>query len=244
MTGKPTEIRLSDWFSGSNRKPAIILLLAPALLTTFKYFGTRAFFLSHLADRFSLPGNMERCAELYHFFSSFVLLGVIPALVVKFVFRQPLADYGVRRGDVAFNLKALLISLPFLVVLTYPSSRMPEFVAEYPFDKTAGASATHFAIHAATYLLFYIGWEFFFRGFMQFGLCERFGPTNAILVQTLASCLAHIGKPPGEIYGAIISGVIWGWIVSRSRSLWGVLAMHWGLGVALDFFICFVGKGG
>jgi membrane protease YdiL (CAAX protease family) len=121
---------------------------------------------------------------------------------------------------------------------------MPEFVAEYPFDKTAGASAIHFAIHAAAYLLFYAGWEFFFRGFMQFGLAERLGESNAIMVQTLASCLAHIGKPPGEIYGSILSGLIWGWIVSRSKSLWGVLAMHWVLGVALDFFICFMGRGG
>jgi membrane protease YdiL (CAAX protease family) len=241
---KPDELHVSAWFAGPNRKPTIILLLAPILLTTFKYFGTKAFFLSHLAERFAFAGNLERSAELYHFLSSFVLLGIIPVLVVRFVFREPLAGYGVQRGDVSFNLKILLVAVPLLVAITYPSSRRSEFVAEYPLDKTAGASATHFAIHAATYLLFYMGWEFFFRGFMQFGLSDRLGPTNAILVQTMASCLAHIGKPPGEIYGAIVSGVIWGWIVSRTRSLWGVLVMHWALGVALDFFICFVGKAG
>jgi membrane protease YdiL (CAAX protease family) len=38
--------------------------------------------------------------------------------------------------------------------------------------------------------------------------------------------------------------VLWGLIVFRARSLWAVLLMHWTLGVALDFFICFAGKGG
>ncbi len=89
-----------------------------------------------------------------------------------------------------------------------------------------------------------MGWEFFFRGFMQFGLRGALGNWNAILVQTLASCLVHIGKPAGETYGAIVAGVVWGLIVFRARSLWAVLLMHWALGVALDFFICFAGKGG
>ena len=70
------------------------------------------------------------------------------------------------------------------------------------------------------------------------------GDGNAILVQTLASCLIHIGKPAGEIYGAIVAGLLWGFIVFRARSLWAVLLMHWALGVSLDFFICFAGKGG
>ena len=54
----------------------------------------------------------------------------------------------------------------------------------------------------------------------------------------------HIGKPAGEIYGAIVAGLLWGLIVFRARSLWAVLLMHWALGVSLDFFICFAGKGG
>ena len=58
---------------------------------------------------------------------------------------------------------------------------------------------------------YYLGWEFFFRGFMQFGLRGALGDWNAILVQTLASCLIHIGKPAGEIYGAIVAGLLWGW---------------------------------
>jgi membrane protease YdiL (CAAX protease family) len=230
-------------FAGDARKPTVILLLAPLLLTTFKYYGSKTFYLSALADKFIFFQDAARTAELWHFGSAFLLMGILPALVVKFIFKESLADYGVRRGDSAFNLKALLLLLPVMVALTYPNARVPEFMAEYPFDRGAGKSASAFIGHAFTYLFYYLGWEFFFRGFMQFGLRGALGDWNAILVQTLASCLIHIGKPAGEIYGALLAGVLWGFIVFRSGSLWAVLAMHWSLGVSLDFFICFARKG-
>jgi len=231
-------------FSGEARKPTLILLLAPLLLTTFKYYGSKSFYLSEVAGRFVLFNDAAWTAELWHFSAAFLLMGVLPALVVKLVFKESLADYGVQRGDTGFSLKALLVLLPVMVALTYPNARVPAFAAEYPFDRGAGNSSAAFISHAGTYLFYYMGWEFFFRGFMQFGLRGALGDWNAILVQTLASCLIHIGKPAGEIYGAIAAGLLWGIIVFRTRSLWAVLLMHWALGVALDFFICFAGKGG
>jgi uncharacterized protein len=232
-----------ELLGGDNRKPVLILLLAPWLLTTFKYFGSAAFYHTHLVQRFVVFGDAAATAELYHFLAAFILLGVIPALAVRFVFREPLADWGVQWGDVRFSLKALLALAPVMVAATYLSAPGADFMAEYPFDKGAGRSAAHFARHAAAYGLYYAGWEFFFRGFLQFGLRQRMGEAPAILVQTLASCLVHIGKPAGEIYGAIVAGLVWGWIVFRARSLWAVLLTHWVLGVALDYFICFCGRG-
>ncbi len=244
MSGTPPPASWRTPFLGEARKPTVILLLAPLLLTTFKYYGSKSFYLSALAGRFVLFHDPARTAELWHFGSALLLLGVLPALVVKFVFKESLAAYGVQRGDTGFSLKALLVLLPVLVALAWLSARGPEFVAEYPLDKGAASSAAAFVSHAATYLLYYTGWEFFFRGFMQFGLRGALGDGNAILVQTLASCLIHIGKPAGEIYASILAGLLWGFIVFRTRSLWAVLVMHWALGVSLDFFICSAAKGG
>ena len=244
MSGKPSPISWRGLFSGEAQKPTVILLLAPLLLTTFKYYGSKSFYLSELAEKFVLFNDAARTAELWHFAAAFLLMGVLPALVVKLVFKESLADYGVQRGDTGFSLKALLVLLPLTLALTYPNARVPGFVAEYPFDPGARNSAAAFISHAGTYLFYYMGWEFFFRGFMQFGLRGALGDWNAILVQTLASCLIHIGKPAGETYGAVAAGLVWGFIVFRARSLWAVLLMHWALGVALDFFICFAGNGG
>jgi membrane protease YdiL (CAAX protease family) len=75
---------------------------------------------------------------------------------------------------------------------------------------------------------------------MQFGLRTRLGDWNAILVQTLVSCLLHIGKPSAEIYSSILGGIVWGTIVFRTRSLLPALLLHWLLGVCLDAFIIYL----
>ena len=55
-------ISLSGLFSGESRKPTIILLLTPFLLTTWKYYGTKAFYLSDLASIFVLfADGVSRC---------------------------------------------------------------------------------------------------------------------------------------------------------------------------------------
>ena len=72
---------------------------------------------------------------------------------------------------------------------------------------------------------------------MQFGLRDRLGDWNAILVQTLASSLLHVGKPFGETVGAVLGGLVWGVVAFRSRSLLVPLLTHWLLGLSLDLFI-------
>lgn len=235
-----SSLSLQGLFSGDARKPTIILLLTPFLLTTFKYYGGKSFYLQELSGSLVLFGSVEASGALYAFLSSFLLLGVVPLLIVKFVFHESLASYGIAIGDWRFGLKALVILAPVFILATYPSSRMPDFLAEYPLNKEAGVSAVAFLHHALVYLLFYLGWEFFFRGFLQFGLRQSLGDWNAILVQTALSCILHIGKPSGEIYSSILGALIWGILVFRTRSIVYALVLHWLLGVSLDFFISFV----
>ena len=230
---------LSGLFSGENRKPTIILLVTPLILTTWKYYGTKAFYLSDLASRFVLFGNPEQTAELYTFFSAFVLFGVLPWLIVRFVFKERMSSYGLQAGDWRFGLKAFLVLAPIFILASYTSINNPDFLAEYPLFKGAGASPSTFLGHAVAYLFFYIGWETYFRGFMQFGLRNAFGDWNSILVQTALSCIIHIGKPAGEIYSSIIGALVWGILAFRTRSIFAGLLIHWILGVSLDFFICY-----
>lgn len=232
-------IALSGLFSGENRKLTTVLLLTPILITTWRYYGTKTFYLSHLSSSLTLCGSPDRPGANFSFLTALLLFGLIPALVIRFVFHEPLSKYGLQVGDWRFGLFAALAMTPVMIALTYPLARDPHFLAEYPVFKGAGASSVIFAAHCACYLGYYAGYEILTRGFLQFGLRERFGDWGAILVQTTVSCLFHIGKPSGEIYTSILGGLIWGIVVFRSRSLIYVLLVHWLLGVSLDFFICF-----
>lgn len=230
---------LRGLFSGDHKKPTLILLLTPILLTTVKYYGTKQFFFDYLQPFLNL-GNPEWAGALYVFFSAAVLLGILPLIIIKYVFHESLSDYGLQWGDVSFGLKAIAVIGLFYVISAYSSSKMPEFLAEYPVYRGAGQSAQIFILHALSYLVFYIGWEIYFRGFMQFGLRASMGEWNAILIQVLASCLVHIGKPAGETYTSILGGLIWGLLAFRTKSIAYGVATHWILGVSLDLFIVWV----
>lgn len=232
-------ISLAGLFSGENKKPTIILILTPFVLTTWKYFGSKAFYLSELSSTLVLFNDPERSAEFFTFFSAFILFGLLPMVIIKFVFKERLFSYGLQVGDWRFGTKAFLVLAPIFLLASYTSINNPAFVAEYPLFKGAGATPSIFLSHAITYLFFYIGWETYFRGFMQFGLRQSMGDWQAILVQVVASCLLHIGKPTGEIYGSIIGGLVWGIIAFRARSILFIILLHWLLGVSLDFFLCY-----
>ena len=224
-----------------NLKPTFILLLAPLLVTTYKYYGTKAFYDAKLADLFVWMNNPDFTGAAFSFLSSLILFGIIPLLAIKFVFKEKLGNYGLQIGDWRFGLLAVAVMAPVMIALTYPSAKDPQFIAEYPLFKGAGASSEIFIAHAFLYLIYYIGYEIFMRGFIQFGLRDKFGDWYAVLIQTAISCVFHIGKPDGEIYSSVLGGLIWGIVAFRSRSLLYVLVVHWLLGISLDYFICFAG---
>jgi membrane protease YdiL (CAAX protease family) len=234
-----SSLSLKGLFSGEHKKSTVILLVAPILIVTWKYYGTKAFYLAHLTA-WSFFNSPDWTGATYSFFTGLFLFGLLPILIIKFVFREPLSQYGVQIGDWKFGMLALAVMAPVMIALTYPSAKDPQFLAQYPLFTGAGASAGLFAAHSVLYLTYYLGYEMLMRGFIQFGLREQLGDWNAILVQTAISSLFHIGKPDGEIFSSIIGGLIWGIVVFRSRSLLYVLVVHWLLGVSLDFFICFV----
>jgi uncharacterized protein len=230
---------LPKFFSNENKKQAVILLLAPLVLTTWKYYGTKSYYLAHLHDSFVLFNSAAMTAEWYTYFSAFFLLGIVSIGVIHFAFKESLSSYGLGLGDWKFWIPAVCVVGIVMVGLSYPSSKDPQFIAEYPLYKGAGDSLSAFTLHATAYLFFYIGWEMFFRGFMQHGLTPRFGIWGAILVQVALSCIVHIGKPDSEIYSSILGALVWGIMVYRARSIWPAIITHWLLGISLDYFICF-----
>lgn len=217
------------------RKPFVILAYSAVALLAWKYLGSPAFYLEHFRQCGLTPADPKAAAAIYSFLACFLLLGIVPALIVKAVFRENLADYGVCFGNRARTIRTFLIMGPLFALGGYLASKNAAVAAYYPINPSAGRM---FALHVFTYLLFYAGWEFYFRGFLQFGLRQRFGDANAILIQVMASTLLHIGTPGSEAFGAILGGIIWGLLAFRTRSLLSGYLQHSLLGITLDWALC------
>ncbi|MGL4595824.1 MAG: hypothetical protein ACRCUY_13965, partial [Thermoguttaceae bacterium] len=134
---------------------------------------------------------------------AFILFGMIPMGIVKFVFREKLASYGIRFGITKLTIRSFLITAPFIVLIAYLTGKNPAFFDVYPFSPFLRSERGNiewelFTIHAILYFGYYFGWEFLFRGFLQHGISSRCGIEVAILVQTLASTMLHYGHPPSE----------------------------------------------
>ena len=232
---KPIDVSVihffTDFVTKKQWKPTLILVYAAFAMIAWKYFT--------ISEAQMLGQNRVIAFLLgaHKIFGGFFLFGIIPIIVVKLVFRENLAEYGLQLGNGRRVLVNSLIFVPTMFIIGVVTGRDPAFWHVYPYNPVVTDAPTLFFYHALTYLTYYFGWEFFFRGFMQHGLRDTMGISNAILVQTMASAMLHFGHPISETLGSIVGGLLWGFLVLRCRCLWAGFIQHSVLGIVLDWVI-------
>ncbi|HUI10159.1 MAG TPA: type II CAAX endopeptidase family protein [Bacteroidota bacterium] len=222
-----TLVRSEEW------QPTVILILAALLTACHRYFG------SPDAARRIMPGCDGITAATFMFASAFVLFGLVPFCVLVIGFREHPSDYGLQWGNWRLGAGLLLALLPLITAaFLYPASGNAEVRAFYPFAPEAGSSIAKFLLlQIPRGALYYSAWEFFFRGFMLFGMRRYVGDWLAVCVQTIPQCLWHIGLPTGEILSSIGGGVLFGVIALRTRSIIWPMLLHYAMGIVLDILI-------
>lgn len=165
-----------------------------------------------------------------------VLFFLVPAGVVKIHFHESLREFGLQKGDVKFGIIFLLLGSLTVLPFLYFSSFSKDFQREYPLPLLARSDHFFLILWELIYFLYYIGWEFLFRGYLLFGLERKAGSFLSILFQTVPSTLLHIGKPEPETVSAILAGIIFGVVALRTRSIIYVLLLHYLIGVSMDVF--------
>jgi membrane protease YdiL (CAAX protease family) len=164
------------------------------------------------------------CLNEYHpispnWASSLVYYAILPILVIVLVLRKNVLDFGFRLGDVkkwaAYVCVTCLIGAPIL----YFSSRVAVFQGYYDM--------MHFSVinYSLTIGITLFASEFLFRGFLIFGLKDRF-KEGSILIQMVPFMLVHLGKPEIETLSTILTGIYFGFIVYRTRSYWPAFLIH------------------
>ncbi|HEX5324230.1 MAG TPA: CPBP family intramembrane glutamic endopeptidase [Capsulimonadaceae bacterium] len=189
------------------------------------------------------------------------LLLFVPLCLILLFLRQSPAHFGVARGDRRQGLKwagiAWLAMLPLLIFTatrpdfqTYYGESLSQalgYGARYAYSPylrphVAPAGLLYYEMGTGFYLFC---WEFFFRGFLLFGLARaRFiGPIGAIVLQAIPFTLLHwslvpaASKPPLEIASAFFGALALGALAWRTRSFVYGFLVHWAVSITLDLFL-------
>lgn len=233
------QVRTSD----DDRETAIILLTATVLLVTFFYWGKPGFYfrsglVNWVADRAGgVLGEYNGLgAYLWWGLTSVGFRVVAPLLVIVFVLRARPAEFGFRLKGILRHMPIYLgIYLVMLPVLIWASS-LDTFLNFYPFYDRAGDRSLVFWLYELGYGLQFVGIEAFFRGFLTFGLARRFGLLG-VVIMTVPYTMIHFSKPMPEAFGAIIAGLVLGYLALRSKSFVPGVMLHFSVAITMDLLV-------
>lgn len=142
-----------------------------------------------------------------------------------------------------------MLAVMWTLVLGY-AGRQPGFVQYYPMFKEDWPGYNPWrdgwgflAAYEVAFGLYFLAWEWFFRGWMLFRL-ERYCGAQAILWQCVPFVLMHIGKPGPELHSSLVAGLVLGWLAWRGRSIWPCFLVHWGAAATMDLVGLFRGLTG
>jgi len=192
--------------------------------------------ISHAHGRILQSKFGEHRAYQLHFLWVFALFFLIPLTTILIYGKAP-ADFGLKIGEWRNGLLWVAGALPIAFITGLFSSKSPAMKKQYPFSKPALDNPKKFALYEGMYLVFYYtGWEFLFRGVLLFTLAQ-IDPVLAILVQIIPSVLLHITHPADENWGAVVAGLVFGFIAYTTGSILYTLIIHASFGIFLDLWI-------
>jgi membrane protease YdiL (CAAX protease family) len=232
------ESAVARLFPGMGLRPLWLTALATWAMVLYHHHGggsdAPGWFLERSRELFDVDDAVFH-QHLWAHTSAVVLLMVVPLLACFAIEGWTPRDLGFRvRGAglevlVALGMWAVMIPVIWLVHDT------PSFAATYPRLPSARHSMELYFLYEGLYLVKWIAWEFFFRGFMLFGFGKDF-LQRSVLISTIPFTLMHYGKPELEMASALLAGLVLCFIALRSKSIWPGVLLHWLVASTMDFF--------
>lgn len=178
----------------------------------------------------------------------------IPMMTVFLIFRADPASFGFAPSASRKIWVWAGVLFAGLFVLMLIAARWPSFQSYYPifryFDefKPSGGFALDYPrvnpflaapwvmLYAElSYGLYLFCWEFFYRGYLLFGLQKSLGSVAAVLLQAVAFGLMHYGKP--EMIPSFGAGIILGILALKAKSFVPGFVLHWAAAIGFDVLV-------
>lgn len=158
----------------------------------------------------------------------------VAVLAVTAAIDLDLDRFGLGKGDVRWwaPRTALLLAacVPFVLIA---ASLFPSLLEYYP-SKIARGGNDVFVQAMLGRGLYFVAWEWFFRGFLVFGLAPAIGTRGALLAQAYPFLLLHRTKPVAEMSTSFTGAIALGAFCLRARSMWPAFLLHYFLNVLVE----------
>lgn len=166
--------------------------------------------------------------------SAFFIMFVIPALIIKFVFKKELSDFGLSiPKDLSRALKliaiALLILLPFIFLLASKTNFQEFYLIKHSFSGL-------FFLEILASCLYFFSEEFLFRGVLFFGLWDKL-KLHTFWITNLIFAIFHLNKPYGEVFFAFFTGLLLSYVSLKTKSFIPAAIIHTILAFVLNITV-------
>ena len=172
------------------------------------------FWLSYFAGKrlmakgLNFGGSAQIKFVTFHRLLGFFLFGIVPVSLGFFIFGGYWQTWGfmIKAPEVLLILCFLTVAIlvPFNLYVANTSSNQ----ADYPQMRVKKWTPNLFLLNAGLWILYLLGYEFVFRGFMFFTTLAAWGFWPAILLNSLLYGLVHIPKSRREVFGSFALGAI------------------------------------
>jgi membrane protease YdiL (CAAX protease family) len=219
------------YFMNTNESYAVFAI-ASTLITSFIYFL--------ILDKMKAAKREKTRARIISLYtwrkiSGFLLLGALPAITALVFFKADLFQAGVSLGSTGHlwpwiaGASVLFISLNFL-----NNSKDQNLRAVYPELRLSEWDPGRLSILAGGWVLYFIGYEFLFRGLLLFSCYNAFGYWPAIVINLALYSALHLPKGLKEATVAIPFGLLLCYLTIESHSILPAIIIHSAQAISFD----------
>jgi membrane protease YdiL (CAAX protease family) len=169
-------------------------------------------------------------------FLGLMFLGVFSALIISL-----LPGFKLRESGLSLHFHSAppwwyWLLFPVIPPLGYFATRKKGSIERYPQIRAKIWTPRMILLNSVSWLLFLIGYEFLFRGFLLHASLGLLEPVPAIALNCTLYSLAHLYKGPVETLGAIPVGILFCYITLVTGNIWCAVALHTVMALSNEWF--------
>lgn len=188
--------------------------------------------IGKLSRKFDAQGNQVLLQRTL----GVLFLGILSVLIIILQPGITPGDFGLKFTFQAAPPAWAFLVIPLILILGFYSAKQDGNLKNYPQIRAKIWTPGMIAISGISWVLFLVGYEFLFRGFVLHASLDIMDPAPAIALNCALYAFAHFYKGPGETFGAIPVGVMVCYLTIVTGNIWCAVILHSLMALSNEWF--------